>query len=342
MYTRLKKFITGTGFLTLFILLAMTLCGKLDWQWNLGFAVISILKLALTLFRLKEYLATLEDRMSLRLLVVPMVISLALALLALLGPADALVAGLSFLSIAGWLCVFLAMRSSFSRYIPFGRGSLPADIWLNPPLEVLEPGDFILVNGPMADRVRNAVGHADLVLTGRNGKLHVLSCMIESGLSWHTARALLRSYKGKWPYVVLRLRNPLNDEQIAHAMDVVEQMQKGNEDWVKSCGAWVQYLMTWLPVSAAYREKLLKKWMPTGYDCIGKYWGGIRKDRWTCIGSNLYLLDKIGVPMREYGTGAFGLCGEFNPLLPVRLFSEPSYRWLSEKDRDQYYRDSAK
>ncbi|MBX9692022.1 MAG: hypothetical protein K2Z81_06535, partial [Cyanobacteria bacterium] len=263
MNMRLKKFVTGTGFVSLFVLLAMTICGQLDWQWNLGFAVISLLNLALTVFRLREYLSTLEDRMTLRLLFVPMVIGLALAFLALLAPQNALVVGLSLTSIVGWLGVFLAIRSNFSRYIPFHRGSLPADIWLNPPVDTLEPGDFILVHGPMADRVRNAVGHADLVLTARNGKLNVLSCMIESGISWHTARALLRSYvKGEWAWVVLRLRKPLTSEQITQAMDVVEEMQKGNASWVERCGARVKWIISWLPVTKAYKEKLLKKWMP--------------------------------------------------------------------------------
>ena len=90
-----------------------------------------------------------------------------------------------------------------------------------------------------------------------------------------------------------------------------------------------------------WREFLLAKAMSTGYDPLGKWWGGGRKDRYTCMAANLHVLRAAGIPVGEYGTGMFGLIGEFNPLLPIRFMKDPVFRVLTKRDQAVFEAKSA-
>ena len=336
---RIVKFLTGVAYLVAIGLLALGPSGALPFDWSIQFTlcVSSGIVLAVSLFRLPEYLGHLEDRMVLRMLYVPIVINYSVMIAALwisIVRNDLVTAYIAMgIGLGFGFIDYQAFSTRANYYIRAHRGLLPAGIWINPPASALEPGDIILVHGPMADRVRNAVGHAEIVVRGRNGKLHVLSSMIESGPAWHTARALLKSYQsGGFDYIVMRLHRPLTEEQNARSIEIVEDMIARNKVWTVAAKERTQRRIERLPIPKSWKEWLLKKYMPTGYDQFGKFWGGLREDRWTCIGSCLYLLRELGVPVGEYATGAFGICGEFNPLMPVRFIRDPAYRWLNELD----------
>ncbi len=334
---RLRKFITGLGFVGLTAALVSSVVGRLAYAWelDLSFAVLSLAALALTAFRLKEYLHTLEDRMTLRLLFVPLTLNMLLSIIALVATSDNQVRALAVLGIAGWSTVIVSMRQAFKRYIPFGRGFLPKDVWINPPASILQEGDAILVRGNMANFLREAMGHCETVVRGRDGRLYTFSALIEAGTTWRLAEELIQSYhKGGYDYIVLRLNKPFTTQESAEAVQHVERMIAHNKAWTERARHLFRATVAWLPLTKGFKERLITKHLPTGYDVIGKYWGGLREGRWTCIACNIYLLLKLGRKMAEYGTGMFGLFGEFNPILPIRLIRDPQYRWLTTVDRD--------
>jgi hypothetical protein len=43
------------------------------------------------------------------------------------------------------------------------------------------------------------------------------------------------------------------------------------------------------------------------------------------MAANLRVLRAAGMSVGEYGTGAFGLVGKINPMLPIRFMQEPAY-----------------
>ncbi len=334
---RLSKFITGVGFIGLTVALVSSVVGKLAhmWELDLSFAVLSLAALMLTAFRLKEYLHSLEDRMTLRLLFVPMTLNMLLSSYALISTADNQVRALAVLGLLGWAMVIVSMRQAFKAYIPFGRGFLPKDVWINPPVKVMQEGDAILVRGNMANFLREAMGHCETIVRGRDGRLYTFSALIEAGTTWRLLDELIQSYHdGGYDYIVLRLNKPFSREEREQAVEVVEGMMARNKTWTEMSRIAFREMVAGLPLPKGFKERLITKHLPTGYDVIGKYWGGLREGRWTCIACNIYLLQVLGRQMAEYGTGMFGLFGEFNPILPIRLIRDPQYRWLTTVDRD--------
>lgn len=334
MVFRISKFIAGTGHLVLTIALIMAVLGYAGEHFAQWLVNISIWGASFTLLLFPYYLERLEDRQSKRMIFIPMFANVPLAIIALVLANSTMVIIIANVSLIIWLAIYLRTRARFKAYFPFHRGHLPNGIWMNPPVQALQPGDIILCHGPMADKCRNAVGHADLVLDGKGGKLHIFSSMIESGTIYKTARALLRSYeKGPYPWVIMRLRTPLSEEQNELTKKVREEMMDDNKAWTTQAQAWTERFIKVLWLPAKCKAYLLKRWMPTGYDQFGKFWGGERKNRWTCVAAALHLLRKAGVPVDDYGTGAFGLIGEFNPVIPVRVMQDSAYRWLTEEDQ---------
>ena len=104
---------------------------------------------------------------------------------------------------------------------------------------------------------------------------------------------------------------------------LIERYLPASLDKVSFVGAYV----------SVFRQWLLKKYLPTGYDWLGLYTGRRFANRWTCMGACLEVLEKVGMKTRPYGTGLLGLgTGLFNPLMPVRFLSEPSYSLLTIAD----------
>lgn len=337
---RLKKFITGVGHAGLMIALVSAVAGRLNHDsWDrleLTFAVISLLCLGLTVFRLRDYLNSLEDRMTLRLLFVPTALGMILSAIAFVAAESSAMVALSLVGYFGWMLLAVRVERELRLgYFRFFRGHLPKSVWLNPPASSLQEGDAILVHGRMADFVRESMGHTETVVRGRDGVLYAFSALIEAGTVWRPVAELLEDWhRDGYDYIVLRLNKPLTAEQSRDAVSIAEEMLEKNRAWTAAAQKRLTTMVSNLPISRVAKEKLLKRWMPTGYDTIGKYWGGLREGRWTCIAVNIYLMKRLGVKMGEYGTGMFGLFGEFNPILPIRIMRDPAYRWLSSSDQE--------
>lgn len=334
---RLKKFITGVGHGGLLIALVSAAVSQSSWErLALTAAIVSSLSLALTVFRLRDYLRSLEDRMTLRLLVVPTLLGVFLTSFTLVVSESFATVCLSLVALFGWTKVSILVGRTLQKdYFQFFRGFLPKNVWINPPAALLQEGDAILVHGRMADFVRESMGHTETVVKGRDGVLYAFSALIEAGTVWRPVGEMLEGYlRDGYDYIVLRLNTPLTEAQSRDAVAIAEEMLAKNKSWTAKAQKRVTAIVSSLPVSRAMKDKLLKRWMPTGYDTIGKYWGGLREGRWTCIAVNVYLMKRLGVKLGEYGTGMFGLFGEFNPILPIRLMRDPAYRWLSTADRE--------
>jgi len=326
----------------LFVLLLHAVFGILPVPRAVSFAVLSWVWLTMTIFLESRLLSSFEDRMLRRLVYIPLALgallsvsALALALLPGLPPThvNLLCAIGALIELVGWTLVYKSYREARAGYSAVGSGFLAKNVWLNPPLEVIPDGALILTDGRMARRARNSMGHSELVVTGKDGKLRVASSYIEDGAVMHTLRALIAMQrKGKENYIVLVLKTPLTAEQSARAFELAEGLKVSNEAWRDKENVRRKWLFNTLPMPKRLRTWLLAHAMSTGYDGIGKYWGGTRKDRWTCMAANLLVLRSVGVPVGEYGTGAFGLVGEVNPMVPVRLMKDPAYRVLSTAD----------
>lgn len=343
MLYRIQKFLVSSAHVTLFVLLLHAVFGLLPVSRAVSFAVLSWIWLTITMFQERSSLAAFEDRLLRRLVFVPLALGTVLSVLALVfsftpglppNHTDMLTGVCALVELLGWSLVAKAYFDTRARYVTVGSGFLQGDVWLNPPLEVIPDGALILTDGRMARRARNSVGHSELVVRDADGKLHVSSSYIETGACMHTLRAFVKmQLKRQENYLVMLPRTPLTAEQSARAFAAAEARLKANEAWRDKENDWRTKLFNWLPIKASWRQWLLKNALSTGYDPMGKYWGGSRKDRGTCMADNLLVLRQAGVPVGEYGTGAFGLVGEVNPLVPIRLMKDPAFRLLTTADR---------
>ncbi len=342
MLYRLQKFVVGSLHVALLAGLLLTVFGASPLGFANSLVGLSLGWLLLARFQLPEARQSFEDRMARRLVFIPLILAAASAVLAILLDPISQLALVGLLELAAASLIHLSYRQGGKAYLRVGSGYLPARAWLNMPFKAIQVGDLILTDGRMARRSRNSMGHSELVLADAKGKLIVFSSWIETGAVVHTLRALIaQEQKIKENYIVLRLNQPLNAEQIAEAYKVVERMLAANEVWKEKVSAYRKSWYEWLPMPAGLRAWLLKYGLSTGYDVIGKYWGGERKDRWSCMAANLYVLRAVGVPMGEYGTGAFGICGEVNPMLPIRFLKDPAYRLLTLDDESEFNTSTA-
>ncbi len=349
MLYRIHKFIFGIAHIILLVALLRVVTGAVPIPLALAFTSLSVLWMILTDSKLSESIAAFEDRMLRRLIYVPLVIGVPLAVVGLvlaftsapspefsgLMRAGAVVNGV--VALGGWIYILRAYLRRRSEFKGVGSGFLPKNVWLNPPLEAIPDGALILTDGRMARRARNSMGHSELVVKGPDGKLRAASSYIEKGVVLHYLRALIvTQQKNKENYIVLVPRTPWTEEQSARAFAEAERMKATNRIWRDKENERRTRLFNFLPLPARWRVWLLKNALSTGYDVAGKYWGGSRKDRWTCMAANLRVLRAAGMSVGEYGTGAFGLVGEINPMLPIRFMQEPAYCLMTTTDQDVF------
>jgi len=336
---RIRKFLIGSTILALFVVLVTTLLGYVDSR-SAGFHFVATFSLLYLLFTRDEHLKYFEDKLLRRLVYVPLI----MGFFACVGGLVAgLVAGKPIIAVVAVLyaIVLNGIRLDYARarrnYIEVGAGYLPQDVWLNPPLDAITDGALIVTDGRMARRARNSVGHSELVVKDSDGKMHVASSYIEKGVVIHTLRAFIAmERKTKENYVVLRLAKPLSAEQSAQLFANTKSVHEDNKQWRDRENERRTRFYNWLPIPAKWRAWLLEHAMSNGYDPLGKWWGGQRKSRYTCMAHNLVLLRSIGVPVGEYGTGAFGLVGELNPLVPIRFLRDPAYELLTTEDQKEF------
>ncbi len=342
MLYRLQKFFVSSTHVALIVLLVVTICGAMPISASLSFALISVGWLLLTLVQLKELLSRYEDRLMRRQVQVPAVIGMLLCALALMIYPSWLSAGLASLSLAGWWFVNWRYRLAGEDYVQVGAGYLRKDVWVNPPIDVIPEFALVATDGRMARRAKNSIGHSELVVKDPDGKLWVASSYIEKGVVLHTLRAFIATErKNEENYIVLVPTVSPTATQSARGWELAKKTKDANKKWRDEENESRKWWFTLFFVPAQISAWLVAKAMSTGYDGIGKWWGRKRANRYTCMAHNLLIAEEVGMPVGEYGTGAFGICGEANPLLPIRFLKDPAWRVLTSADQDAFNRRQA-
>lgn len=334
MLYRLQKFAIGTTHILFLILLIRTVFGWSLWNFSAGCLALSALWLALTAVQLKHLLECFADRMARLQLLVPLATGLTLAIVGGIAWTSTTSLAVAAVEILAWGGVYYLFHRTRQGYYIKGHGYMWKDALVSPDASLIGEGDIILTDGNMARRTRNTVGHAELVVRDPQGKLWVFSSWQGKGAVKHTLRSLLHiEEKSKQHWIVLKPVTPWTKEQNDLAWKTCLEMLERNEAWKKAHTEWLISFIKGLPlISEARKEKLLKKYTPhDGYDWLGVYIGTIKKDRWTCMGFILLVLNEIGVKMETYGTGPLGLTGLMNPLMPIRLATRSKqYRLLRQ------------
>jgi|AGTN01.3.fsa_nt_gi hypothetical protein len=343
MHHRMRKFVLGITHLLLLGTLGLALFSG---SWGLllttKLAAISGVWLVITGILLNRLLATYEDMSSRLQLLAPTLLGALLSLSVLVfGSLPLKLVALA--EIAGWLYVILEFRKNRQNYTVYGHGPLPSDIWLNPPADAFAEGDLILTDGRMAARTRNSVGHVEIVIRDKAGKLRVFSAYMEKGVVIHTLRSFVAmELKMREHFIGLRLNVPFTEDQSARAIEIADRMLAANQAWKKEAVARRTRRVNALPVPASLKKRLMGVFPPTGYDWTGQYTGKIHENRWTCMGVVLDLLEELGIKTRKYGTGLLGLgTGLLNPLMPIRLLRDPAFRPLTLADKEVFDRAQA-
>ncbi len=339
---RLQKFFVSSTHITLIVLTGVTICGAMPISATLSFALISAVWLALTLLQLRELLSRFEDRLMRRQVQIPALLGSALCALSLMIYPSWVSLALAALTLAGWLYVSGRFTRTAEGYVEVGAGYLPKNVWVNPPIEVIPDLALVATDGRMARRAKNSVGHSELVVKDPDGKLWVASSYIEDGVVLHTLRAFLKmEQKNRENYIVLVPSITPTPEQSARAWTYANETLEGNKKWRDAQNERRKRRYTRWFVPGALSRLLLAKAMSTGYDVIGKWWGGQRPNRFTCMAHNLLIAKEVGMPVGEYGTGAFGIGGEANPMLPIRFLKDAAWRVLTTDDEEALKRRQA-
>jgi hypothetical protein len=338
MLYRIQKGVVTTAHLGLLVLFVLTVSSELPWPAATCYLIISGAWLVLTAVRLPQLLRSFEDRVARMQVMIPGLFGLAATLLAVAAARWWAPVMVAVVELLGWGAVYSNFDKRSKHFMVQGHGPLPDDTWMSPDLETLQEGDLILTDGRMAARTRNSVGHVELIVKGRDGKLKSFSSYMEKGVVMHTLRALIALERRlKQHYIVIRLRQPFTPEQSARATEVALAMLARNAAWRKAAVARRTAMVARLPLPESWRQTLLAKTMPTGYDWSGQYTGFVHQNRWTCMGACLAVLKEVGVETHEYGTGLLGLgTGLLNPLMPIRLVRDPAYRLLRHADKELY------
>jgi hypothetical protein len=137
-------------------------------------------------------------------------------------------------------------------------------------------------------------------------------------------------------YIVLRLREDLTPAQVLRAEEIAREMIEENRRWAKRANRRRRAIIARLPLPAAWKERLTRALHASGSDWLGLFMGRLTEDRWTCIGACLELYQRLGVQTNGYGTGLLGFGTTlFDPIMPERFLSDPSFRLLSRETRPE-------
>ena len=336
MYPRLKKCLhSGAYLMLIYVSYLYFTGGDAFYGISLTSLGLSALWLGLTYVDLRGLLRSYFDILSRIKVILPMTIGTVLAMAAMYVSQTLPILIAGGLVIAGWATVYGLYRRNADRYRKQGHGPLPIGTWVNPDCEALQVGDLILTSGRIAKRLRETVGHGEIVVEV-DGKLCTFTSFMEKGALVQDLREVTdRNFK-YGHYIAMRLRKPLDERQKQLIPDLVAIMLEQNAAWKAAKRAQRDSLLDKLHAPSAVR-RLIEKVVPvSGYDWMGLFTGRVSRGRWTCIGACLELLGRIGVDTREYGTGLLGLgTGLFDPIMPVRFLDDPAFRLLSEKDRPQ-------
>jgi hypothetical protein len=310
--------------------------GELHWRLSIGAVVLAGGWLLLTSVRINRLLATYFDVLSRLEVVIPAALGIALALFALVRSPHLATRAVAVLELGGWGVLLLRYRHNRRLFVRQGHGPVPAGCWVSPPATALEPGDLILTSGMVAAGLRESVGHGETVLRLGDGALVSFTSRMDQGALLHDVGAFTSALRTHGHYIVLRLRKELSPEQIRQAARIAEEMIAANQRWAGRVNHRREAIVAQLPLPAAWKAHLGRVAHSSGYDWLGLFMGRLADDRWTCIGACLELYRRLGVPTQSYGTGLLGFGTTlFDPIMPVRFLSDPSFRLLSRPESER-------
>jgi len=339
MIDRIMKIATSSAYLLLAYVTWQWFGGDLAWGFSLGCVAVSGLWLVLTYFELSHLFRTYFDVFSRLKILVPIGIGVILSGLAVwwAGPELRIVAAVE---LTLWVGIYARYRFNKGKYKKQGHGPLPKNAWVNPPADVIQHFDLILTSGRMANRLHESVGHGEIAVKMPDGKIYLLSSYMEKGAILQPVERVANALLARGHYVVLRPVRPLSAEQQAAIPNVVNIMLAQNAAWRARTQAKRSRLIKRLPLPAAARGWLERKFRVTGYDWVGLLIGQKHSNRWTCIGACDELMERVGYEQDQaYGTGLLGLgTGLLDPIKPARKLSDRSLRMLTSADQAEYER----
>ncbi len=346
MLYRMQKFAIGMTHLALLYLLVLTFYGA-DWSLAVGCVALSATWLALTTVQIKHLLRCFADRMARRNIWYPLGTGVLLSVIALAASAYSrapTTAAVAVAELLGWALIWAAYVRTRRGYYKLKAGYMWNDAWVNPPDEEVGPGCIILTDGRMAARSGNTVGHSELVVQDEQGVLWAVSSWQGKGALKNKMRVLLRGQRmSKEHYIVLKPVVPWTKEQAVRAYNIAVAMIERNKAWAAAVTARRLKRIAQIPlIPESWREWLKAKLTPhDGYDWLGTYIGTIKRDRWTCMGFIITILRSLGMDIENFGTGALGLTGLANPLMPIRFATQCRFYCLLTKPAEERTKQAA-
>src|SRR5262249_42952178 len=111
----------------------------------------------LTALQLRYLLKTYVEYTSRVQLFLPFTLGTLLCLVGLVYLPSLLWLSIAACDLLAWSYIGTRILLTRRQYEPVGPGVLPKVVWLNPPVEAIQEGDFILTDGEMARRSGNSV-----------------------------------------------------------------------------------------------------------------------------------------------------------------------------------------
>lgn len=304
-----------------------------DWQVSTGCVILSACWLVLTRIKIDHLLQTYFDILSRIEISVPILVGTIMSCVAIVAHGRPLVHYCAIAEIFGWLWIFGRYRANRVKFIKEGHGPMPRDAWVNPPANVLRPGDLILTSGNVAKELHETVGHAEMVLRMSDGSLKLFSSYMGKGAFLHDVEAVTKQLE-HGHYIALHLREPWNEDQSKHATEIALQMVAANRQWAANEQAKYCHFVDALPMSEQAKSLIEQHIYVDGYDWFGTFMGRLAPNRWTCIGACLELYHRMGVQTNYYGTGLLGFGTTlFDPILPVRFLSDPAFELIKTEQK---------
>jgi hypothetical protein len=331
------KGLTTIAYLSLLDITWRFVDGQMHHVIALEAAFISGLWFVLTFLERKRLFKTYFDLLSRLEIELPAAVGTILAAVAITYAVYPVIRILGFAEMIAWTAIYFEYQNNRSQYIMQGHGPVPKDCWVTPPCEALLPGDLLLTSGQVAARLRESVGHAELVLQLADNKFYALSSYMLRGFVLNPLPAVCAATSASGHYIVMRPTIPWTEAQIVRSAEIAEQMLAENQQWVKDTIAFRSRIINLLPVPHSAKKWLIKKSTPSGYDYLGLFFGRLAKRHWTCIGACLELYRRLGIKTNQYGTGLLGYGTTLlDPILPVRFLADPAFRLLTIKDKQEF------
>jgi len=202
MFYRIMKFAGQSSYILLGWLTWLWFHGGLSWEFSLSCLAVSGFWLALTVLGMRQLFTTYFDVMSRLKVLLPVVTGIALAGLAVYTTKSETILVGAALELVAWTGVYLLYRRNRKQYMTKGHGPLPKGTWINPPKDVLRPGDLLLTSGRIATRLHESVGHGEVVVMGEDGRLKAFSSYMERGTVLNPVELLTRKPESRGHYVV--------------------------------------------------------------------------------------------------------------------------------------------